>query len=173
MLKVKATVSCPLSITSRTVLAAGYKHVHTHRHSTVRAAEGYTKGVGWDGKPRPHVGAWVSVRTCARGCVCVEGAGLIYTEVKGCRSPTQAMSLFGDRVMGRGGRERKGVSTVPLLGASACVVFQGQGPVCHSSSVSTCYLSAGLSSQRSPGKHRPCRGSHPRPSPARRSPRWG
>lgn len=47
------------------------------------------------------------------------------------------------------------------------------GPVCHSSSVSTCHLSAGLSSQRSPGTHRPCRGSHPRPSPARRSPRWG
>lgn len=33
------------------------------------------------------------------------GAGPTYTEGKGCASPTRAMSLFGDRVMGRGGRE--------------------------------------------------------------------
>lgn len=48
--------------------------------------------------------AWVPVCICTH--TCVDGAGLIYTEVKGCASPTHAMSLFGERVMGRGRRER-------------------------------------------------------------------
>lgn len=73
MLKVKATVSCPLSITGRTVLAAGYKHAHTrtrtHVHSTVRAAEGYTKGMGREAEAsRVRVGICTYVRTWVRVC---------------------------------------------------------------------------------------------------------
>lgn len=108
VLKVKVTVSCPLSTSSQTVLAAGWEHIHTrtqHSESSRRLRRG-------DGKPRPDVCAWLSVCICTH--TCVDGAGLIYTEVKGCASPTHAMSLFGERVMGRGRRERQGVSAVPL-----------------------------------------------------------
>lgn len=117
VLKVKVTVSCPLSSSSRTVLAAGLEHTHTHTHSTARAAGGYAKGMGWEAEAQYVCrGACMYIHTHT----CVDGAGLIYTEVKGCASPTHAMSLFGERVMGRGRRERRGVSTVPLSRASGC-----------------------------------------------------
>lgn len=130
-------------------------------HSTARAAQAHGEGA------RPRLGGRLG------------GAGLTYTEGKGCVSPTRASSLFGDRVMGRGGRERgrEGKEgdqhSLPLVSLWLCCLLRPGASLCHSSSVSICQLSATLRSQRSPGKHRPCRGSHPRPSLARRSPRWG
>lgn len=93
-------------------MAVGYKHAHTHVHSTVRAAEGYTKGTEWEGEaPSMRVGGCTYARTRVRVC---GGRGTNLDKVKGCVSPTHATSLFGDRGMGRGGRERGGVGTVPL-----------------------------------------------------------
>lgn len=166
MLKAKVTVSS--SVSQDTSLHHWPNHsgsrLETHTHS--ESSRGYAKGMGQEAEAQfVCLGVYRSTRTHVH----VHGGNTtIYTELKGC-----ATSLFGERVKGRGGRERKEVSTGSLLRAPGCAVSQGQGPVHHSSSVSTCHLSAGLSSQRSPGKHRPCRGSHPHPSPAHRSLRWG
>lgn len=171
VLKAKVTVSS--SVSQDTSLHHWPNHsgsrLETQTHS--ESSRGYAKGMGQEAEAQfVCLGVYRSTRTHvhAHG-----GNRTIYTELKGCVSPIHAVSLFGERVKGRGGRERKEVSTGPLLRAPGCAISQGQGPVHHSSSVSTCHLSAGLSSQRSPGKHRPCRGSHPHPSPAHRSLRWG
>lgn len=58
------------------------------------------------------------------------GAGPTYTEGKGCASPTRATSLFGDRVMGRGGREggreeeEGGQHSPPLVSLWLCCLLR-------------------------------------------------
>lgn len=69
-------------------------------HSTARAAQGYG-----DRGPRPCAGSARLGGGVTHLGERLGRAGLTYTEGKGCASPTRATSLFGDRVMERGGRE--------------------------------------------------------------------
>lgn len=107
--KAKATASCPLPATGRSLLAVGYRHAHGAQREQLWGGTGAGWGAkapqrdqlrggggrqGHDGEPRPHTRA--RGRPCTRGCVRVcGGSGATLHGGEGlCQSNTRHEPLW-------------------------------------------------------------------------------